>query len=629
MNKKICIVLLSAMLLTAIVSCRIAVMGSLSDKQAHVTIALPANTLPVVSNGLAGDAKAYMAMDSTRLKLIVSGAGKNIQSTDFVLNERVYTSSVSVPYGKNVDFTVEAYDVENTCYARGSKIINVNRNTQSVDLMLIPTPTREQGITIYINKEGPANYIELQIEDGTTKDAVSVFPFGITFDASSKINDIKLEPTYISVSEQQSWTPKEKNQVFYLMVSTSGSNGSDILVTIATADGVVLVRWEDTVTPAEGYSCEMQILDTSGNRIGDPGFSIVGPYSVVYHSNNGSDASAYVDFGYAENEEADLLTSLDDQLQSFKKDSYYIAGWNTKADGSGKTYGLGSSVPIAPPKLTITESTDLYAIWVPNYLKTEANCSIIMDNNTHTHTCDLGVTGVDILSYSTVLVNSTEINIPEGITAIGYTDLRVDLPARGVLELAESPLVNLTLSLPKSLEVVGAKAFYNCTLFNEIRLHENVTHIGVEAFSSGYALTLKEVIIDAGTPPELSGLSFDIDNGLTILVQQDCVGTYKDNWSEYADSIYPSSYYRVEVNGLEFLEENYNNQDGGFKIVFEGTSVHEKEFSLYNPAIMYVPAGAYLVYIHYSEDNETWQLISNKKTISVPNDKEVELDPSS
>ena len=53
---------------------------------------------------------------------------------------------------------------------------------------------------------------------------------------------------------------------------------------------------------------------------------------------------------------ADQITTLTEEESEFAKSGYSIASWNTKADGTGKTYLLGQSI-------TIWNDMTLYAIW--------------------------------------------------------------------------------------------------------------------------------------------------------------------------------------------------------------------------------------------------------------------------
>lgn len=53
---------------------------------------------------------------------------------------------------------------------------------------------------------------------------------------------------------------------------------------------------------------------------------------------------------------ADQVVLLDGEECGFEKSGYHIAEWNTKADGTGYTYGLNQSI-------TLWKSLTLYAIW--------------------------------------------------------------------------------------------------------------------------------------------------------------------------------------------------------------------------------------------------------------------------
>ena len=52
----------------------------------------------------------------------------------------------------------------------------------------------------------------------------------------------------------------------------------------------------------------------------------------------------------------DQIITLNENDSGFEKSGYSITSWNTKADGTGKTYLLGQSI-------TLWNDLTLYAIW--------------------------------------------------------------------------------------------------------------------------------------------------------------------------------------------------------------------------------------------------------------------------
>ena len=91
----------------------------------------------------------------------------------------------------------------------------------------------------------------------------------------------------------------------------------------------------------------------------------VGPstYSVTYDGNGHTSGSVPIDNN--EYDEGDTVTVLDvtDNLLKFNVDdtSYYFAGWNSKADGTGKDYGDTFIIG--------TTDVTLYAKWIAYMLQ--------------------------------------------------------------------------------------------------------------------------------------------------------------------------------------------------------------------------------------------------------------------
>lgn len=73
--------------------------------------------------------------------------------------------------------------------------------------------------------------------------------------------------------------------------------------------------------------------------------------TIVYKANGGSGSD--ITNSYYMADQVRLLTAND---SGFTKSGYHIAEWNTKADGTGYTYGLNQSI-------TLWDDLTLYAIW--------------------------------------------------------------------------------------------------------------------------------------------------------------------------------------------------------------------------------------------------------------------------
>lgn len=73
--------------------------------------------------------------------------------------------------------------------------------------------------------------------------------------------------------------------------------------------------------------------------------------TITYKANGGSGSDVTKTYSMAD--QTRLLTADD---SGFSKSGYHIAEWNTKADGTGYTYGLNQSI-------TLWDNLTLYAIW--------------------------------------------------------------------------------------------------------------------------------------------------------------------------------------------------------------------------------------------------------------------------
>lgn len=73
--------------------------------------------------------------------------------------------------------------------------------------------------------------------------------------------------------------------------------------------------------------------------------------SIIYNANGGSGFSFSETYDFA-----NQVIVLNESDSGFSRSGYSLASWNTKADGSGKTYLLGQSI-------TLWNDLTLYAIW--------------------------------------------------------------------------------------------------------------------------------------------------------------------------------------------------------------------------------------------------------------------------
>jgi hypothetical protein len=133
-----------------------------------------------------------------------------------------------------------------------------------------------------------------------------------------------------------------------------------------------------------------------------------------------------------------------------EKDGFRLAGWNTKADGSGMSVAIYASLAEQTPETT------LYALWLDENLKSEGTGNTIR------------ITGYESPP-------SGELRIPRGITEIGNLSPTALGPFVGCDGIT-------SITMPDSLTSIGAHAFENCRGLSELRLPDSVKAIGGWAF---------------------------------------------------------------------------------------------------------------------------------------------------
>ena len=161
------------------------------------------------------------------------------------------------------------------------------------------------------------------------------------------------------------------------------------------------------------------------------------PYVVSYNI-NGGDSRTIADLKVYPGKSKTLSDGT-----GFSRIEATLKSWNTKDDGTGTTYALGSAI-------TPTANITLYAIWEENY----PNLTFTLDSSSDTYT-----------------VKARSNTISGNIT----------IPA---------------LYNGKKVTVIEDNAFSGCTAVTKITVGDNITNVGASAFSGCTALTsidLKDV----------------------------------------------------------------------------------------------------------------------------------------
>lgn len=178
---------------------------------------------------------------------------------------------------------------------------------------------------------------------------------------------------------------------------------------------------------------------------------------------------------------------------TFSRDGYVLLEYNTKADGSGEGYSLGSKFPMN------TGANVLYCIW--GAVEPEEKFSYVdfsyarPSGVSAANTPGWNTSGVQIRSY---FGNAETVIVPETLGG---------KPVISVASGAFDHCTNMkTLVLSKNLLYVEDGAFTNLQNLTTVYYSDSIYDIGNAVMdASGYA-TLKTFIVNATTPPRFSTL---------------------------------------------------------------------------------------------------------------------------
>ena len=170
---------------------------------------------------------------------------------------------------------------------------------------------------------------------------------------------------------------------------------------------------------------------------------------------------------------------------SFVRPGYVLKEFNTKADGSGVGYSLGSKF-----SMNSAENT-LYCIWAEDsaYADFEYYPINIAKPTGVTGAPHWQESGIIITSYSG---NDTELVIPENING------------NAVIAIAEGAFTNksfTSLLLPRTLLMVEDGAFVGCSSLTTIYYPDSIYYIGNAAFDSSSWSGVKNFYVNATMAP--------------------------------------------------------------------------------------------------------------------------------
>lgn len=185
------------------------------------------------------------------------------------------------------------------------------------------------------------------------KETTTTKPAGINAMLTDLINTDEFE--YVAGSVTGGLTVSEDNKTVTWDIGTILEEGASATFKIKAKDGVYgkdIPTNEDvylTYTDAEGNNATK-----TKNEIGDPKVDIAAPTFTVTYNANGGSGTAPVDSSspYEINSEVTILGQGDLTMEG-----HNFTGWNTEADGTGKSYAAGAKIE------KLTENVILYAQW--------------------------------------------------------------------------------------------------------------------------------------------------------------------------------------------------------------------------------------------------------------------------
>lgn len=243
----------------------------------------------------------------------------------------------------------------------------------------------------------------------------------------------------------------------------------------------------DTVRIFSNYTDEnVYYYDLNGGRV-DPTTSNLTTneyYTVNINENRVEIALLGSYFDYAE------CASLFWDDGSFTRDGYLLKEYNTKPDGSGEGYSLGSKYHIS--------SADgvplLYCIWeqVTAEVCFEYEDCTIPRPVTEKYAPDWKEEGVRITAY---LANAESVAIPES------------LGGKPVISIAEGAFTDKrvkSLMLPKTIQKIENGAFVNCSSLYELYFPDSIYYVSDAIFDAATYSGFKRLIVNATLAPRYS-----------------------------------------------------------------------------------------------------------------------------
>lgn len=269
---------------------------------------------------------------------------------------------------------------------------------------------------------------------------------------------------------------------------------------------------------------------------------------------------------------------------TFTRDGYVLAEYNTKPDGSGEGYSLGSKYYI---DFSASEVPVLYCIWkkasdASHFTYEDFNFPYPVKASRIPHWHE---SGVMITSYTG---DEQTVVVPEKINGKFVTGIK----AGAFVNKGMSTLV-----LPKSMQRVEAGAFVGCSSIETIYYPDSIYDISNESFDAASYTSFKHLYVNATMAPRMAD-----SNGYAVKLSRLLASgnknriifiagssTYQGLSSEYMEALLEGEYRVINfgttrtTNGMIYLEAMKHLAHEGDMVVYapENSTYMMGEYELY------------------------------------------------
>ncbi len=179
---------------------------------------------------------------------------------------------------------------------------------------------------------------------------------------------------------------------------------------------------------------------------------------------------------------------------TFTREGYVLTEYNTRPDGKGTSYSLGSKVPIT----TDGAITTLYCIW------SEATPSSDFTYSDYTYSIPAGIVASNVPHW-----------VENGIIITGYTGdaekvvIPESIDGKYVIAIASGAFHNKkleTLVMGRHMLRVEDGAFTNCPYITTVYYPDGIYSMNDAAFDEASYTSFRNFYVNATTPPRFSGV---------------------------------------------------------------------------------------------------------------------------